>query len=82
MKKLALVFVALFIMTGCAVTTSEVMPFGPDTYKIKGVDGLNAQKADTIDKAIKYCESLNKHFMPVQGSGSGATYILIFSCLD
>jgi len=72
------------VLSGCAVTeTYGVIPFGPDTYRLRGTDTKN-YKADNlvIDEATKYCESFNKHFMPVQGSGRGGVYTLIFSCLD
>lgn len=84
MKKLVLLMFVPLILSGCAVTeTYGVIPFGPDTYRLRGTDTKN-YKADNlvIDEATKYCESFNKHFMPVQGSGRGGSYTLIFSCLD
>jgi len=84
MKKLALLMFVPLVLSGCAVTeTYGVIPFGPDTYRLRGTDTKN-YKADNlvIDEATKYCESFNKHFMPVQGSGRGGVYTLIFSCLD
>jgi hypothetical protein len=84
MKKLALLMFVLLVLAGCATTeTYGVLPFGPDTYRLRGED-TKKYKADNlvIDEATKYCESINKHFMPVQGSGSGGSYSLIFKCLD
>jgi hypothetical protein len=77
--------VLLFIISGCVTTKiGEIVPFGPKTYRIVGYrntgDALIAEI--TIPEAIKYCESLNKHFMPVQGKPTKWDYTLIFSCLD
>ena len=72
--------VLLFIISGCATTKiGEIVPFGPKTYRIVGYrntgDALVAEI--TIPEAIKYCESLNKHFMPVQGKPTKWDYTLI-----
>ena len=77
--------VLLFSISGCATTIiGEIVPFGPETYRIVGYRNsgnvLIAEK--TIPEAIKYCESLNKHFMPVQGKQRKWDYTLIFRCLD
>ena len=84
MEKLALLLFVLFVMTGCAgkPRVSDISPFGPDTYKIKAFSNNGEEDKLAIEEAYKYCESLGKHFMPVQGEDMYLQYGLIFSCLD
>jgi len=84
MNKLILLLLILSVMTGCASKPriSDISPFGPDTYKIKAFSNQGEEDKLAIEEAYKYCESLGKHFMPVQGEDMYLQYSLIFSCLD
>jgi hypothetical protein len=84
MKKLFLLLLVLFVMTGCASKPkiSDISPFGPDTYKIKVFNNKGEEDKIAIVEAYKHCESLGKHFMPVQGEDMYLQYSLIFSCID
>ena len=84
LKKRILLLIVLFVMTGCASNprVSDISPFGPDTFKIKAFSNKGEEDKLAIAAAYKYCESLGKHFMPVQGEDMYLQYSLIFSCLD
>lgn len=77
----------LFIMSGCAATEPTksigVIPYGQDTYKTYAYTNVNndADKYATTE-ADKHCESLGKHFMPVQSKGDTQKFSLVFKCLD
>lgn len=84
MKKLTLFLLILFMLTGCFAKpqVTDIMPFGPDTYKVKAVNNKGMEDKLAIEEAHQYCESLGKHFLPVQGEDTYLQYSLIFSCLD
>ena len=84
MKKFILLLLMVIVMIGCASKPriSDVSPFGPDTFKIKAFNNQGEEDKLAIDGAYNYCESLGKHFMPVQGEDMYLQYSLIFSCLD
>jgi len=84
MKKLILLLFVLFVMNGCTYNprVSDISPFGPDTFKIKAFSNQGEEDKLAIEAAYKYCESLGKHFMPVQGEDMYLQYSLIFRCLD
>ena len=84
MRKFILLLLMLIVMIGCASKPriSDISPFGPDTFKIKAFNNQGEEDKLAIDGAYNYCESLGKHFMPVQGEDMYLQYSLIFSCLD
>ncbi|KPK24360.1 MAG: hypothetical protein AMJ61_13875 [Desulfobacterales bacterium SG8_35_2] len=83
MKKFIIVLLMAVVMTGCASKPriSDISPFGPDTFKIKAFNNQGEEDKLAIDAAYTYCESLGKHFMPVQGEDMYLQYSLIFNCL-
>lgn len=84
MKKLTLFLFILFMMTGCfsKPQVTGIMPFGPETYKVKAINNEGMEDRLAIEEAHRHCESLGKHFIPVQGEDTYLQYSLIFSCLD
>ena len=58
------------------------MPFGPETYRVKVFNNKGMEDKLAIEEAYKHCESLERHFMPVQGEDTYLQYSLIFSCLE
>jgi hypothetical protein len=84
MKEFCLLVLVLFFIAGCASkpVISDISPFGPDTYKIKVFNNKGMEDKLAIDEAYKHCESLGKHFLPVQGEDMYLQYSLVFSCLD
>ena len=84
LKNPILLLIVLIVVTGCASNprVSDISPFGPDTFKIKAFSNQGEEDKLAIEAAYKYCESLGKHFMPVQGEDMYLQYSLIFNCLD
>jgi hypothetical protein len=84
MIKLLLLLSVLAILTGCVSKpqVTDIMPFGPETYRVKAFNNKGMEDKLAIEEAYKHCESLERHFMPVQGEDTYLQYSLIFSCLE
>lgn len=70
MKNLFCIF-AIILLSGCGVTTSEVVPAGKDTFMIVGHGyATKAPEAmlELYKEANKYCSAFEKHFVPVSTS--------------
>jgi hypothetical protein len=67
MKKSFYLLIFCFL-SGCGVTTSEVVPAGKDTYMISGhgyaIGGPEAM-LELYKAANRYCLGLERHFLPV-----------------
>jgi hypothetical protein len=80
--------ICALIVTGCAATTSEIVPAGKDSYLVTGsVAGTRSGEGVAALKAANaYCEKLGKH-MQIRREETGYSLDyramnLIFSCLD
>ena len=87
MKKTVLLLFTFLVISGCAAKEPTrsvgVIPYGQDTYKTYAYTKVNddADKQASIE-ANKHCESLRKHFMPVEEKGDTKNFSLVFKCLD
>ena len=88
MKKVLLFIGTVIILTSC-VTSTGVMPFGPDSFTVTVESeemGMGAAQKKAIAEAINFCQSQGRHFLPkdtnVSSSLDKDVYSLIFRCLD
>jgi hypothetical protein len=85
-SKFLSVLVLLFSLSGCALKPHLVTLFNLDTHQINFKDTTGDFRAERtmMAEALKYCDSLDKHFIPVELSKSflSNTYTLTFRCLD
>jgi len=88
MKKVLLFIGTLIILTSC-VTSTGVMPFGPDTFTVTVESeemGMGAAQKKAIDDATKFCQSEGRRFQPIDSSLATSddkdVYSLTFRCLD
>lgn len=84
---------ATFLVTISCVSSSGVLPFGPDTYTLtveSTYKGMSAATKEAITEATKYCQSEGKYFFPKNTNQKSTvtsfgdpmdTYSLIFRCL-
>lgn len=85
MKRVILLLLVAFFCSGCFTTTSNVLPFGPDTFTViaeNDVDDSVAAKNNAIMKANQHCKDLGKQFLPVTATSSIGKYDLTFRCLN
>ena len=93
MKRIIFICVT-FLFTISCVTSSGVLPFGPDSYTVT-VDssefGMSAASKKAITEATEFCQSQGKYFLPKNTNQKSAmsgfgdtldTYSLIFRCLS
>lgn len=88
MKKVLLVIVTLIILTSC-VTSTGVMPFGPDTFTVTTESeemGMGLAQKKAISEARVFCESRGRYFQPQESSVASSAkkdvYSLTFRCVD
>ena len=88
MKKVLLFIGTVIILASC-VTSTGVMPFGPDafTVTVESEDmGMGAAQKKAIGEARIFCHSKGRHFMPqdssVATSHNKDVYSLTFKCVD
>jgi len=86
MLKKVLVIIVLFSLSGCALHTQLVSFLRLDTHKINIKDSSGDFRAERtiIAEALKYCDALDKHLIPVEIKKSFLqnSYSLTFRCLD
>jgi hypothetical protein len=84
-------YLILVLLLSSCVSTSQVMPYGKDTYAVTAADsgsGLNTSgdmKMRAIAAANDYCMKLGKRMRPVESSERGNTLVgassaLVFAC--
>ncbi len=88
MKKVLLFIGTVIILTSC-VTSTGVMPFGPDTFTVTVESeemGMGITQKKAISEAKIYCQSQDRHFQPQDSSLATSedkdVYSLIFRCVD
>ena len=73
-------------LNGCALKQQLSSLFNPDTHQINFKDTTGDFRAERtmMAEALKYCDALDKHLVPVELTKSflNNTYTLIFRCLD
>ena len=90
--EIALCLGALALVTGCAGSTSQVVPTGHGTFMIPsqdvlGVSSGSAEKSKAFEDAAAYCMKLGKEVEPVltsetEGGFNGlAAPIIEFRCV-
>ena len=76
----------LFSLNGCALHPHLVSFLRLDTHQIKIKDSTGDFRAEKtiMSEALKYCDALDKHFVPVEIKKSfhQNAYSLTFRCLD
>ena len=86
MLKKVLAIVVLFSLSGCALHTRLVSFLRLDTHQINIKDSSGDFRAERtiMAEALKYCDALDKHFIPVEMKKSFLqnSYSLTFRCLD
>jgi hypothetical protein len=84
-------YLILALLLSSCVSTSEVMPYGKDTYVVSAndsVSGLNTSgdmKIRAIGAANDYCARIGKKMRPVESNERGNTSVgvsstLVFAC--
>lgn len=63
-----LLFIFLFVICGCATTSTGIVPMGPDTYMVSrqggsGATGTGMLKAESILEANGFCTENKKLFL-------------------
>ena len=78
-----------FIMLTSCISSTGVMPFGPDTYTVTVESdemGMGAAQKRAIIEATDFCQSQGRHFLhkdtSVTSSIDKDVYSLIFKCSD
>lgn len=92
MKKSLVLVLITGLVGGCA-TTSDIVPYGKDTYMLSASDMWGGYAGGSLqvraaERANEYCRSKGKVFV-VRNSGTagvqgwtGTSSTLIFSCVD
>ncbi len=92
MLRIIYISMVFLFVTSC-VTSSGVLPFGPDTYTVtveSSERGMSAAAKQAITEANTFCQSQGKYFLPKNKSQQSAmsgfgdtvdTYSLIFMCV-
>ncbi len=88
MKKVLLFIGTVIILTSC-VTSTGVMPFGPDTFTVTVESeemGMGIAQKKAIAEARVFCQSKGGQFQPqdssVATSDDKDVYSLTFRCVD
>ena len=86
LMKTILLCAVLISMSGCAFNSPLASLFNPNTHQINFKDTTGDFRAERtmMAEALKYCDILDKHFVPVELTKSFITntYTLTFRCLD
>ena len=87
--KIVLLFIGTIIIFTSCVTSTGVMPFGPDTFTVTVESeemGMGIAQKKAIADAKVFCQSEGKHFQPIDSSLATSddkdVYSLIFRCVD
>ncbi|MGR3318991.1 MAG: hypothetical protein ACUZ8O_11000 [Candidatus Anammoxibacter sp.] len=91
MRNLMMVCV-MVVMSGCASTGGQAVPYGKDTFNItkSNYGSYPKLRSDTIQAANSHCQSIGKLFSPVEETKSSIdggfariyTLDLTFRCLS
>ena len=95
MKKLTMLMLALFVLTGCASKPAGVVSGGTDTYLVSRqaatfFSDLNNLKAEALQEASEFCSSQNKKIQvvniiepsPARLFGNFPRAVVKFKCLE